>query len=658
MAHPYQEWSPLPVKSVREQLDRILQSEFFLRSQRMTRFLRFIVEETLAGNDESLSEYTIGLQVFDRGEDFDPRVDSLVRVDARRLRSKLQEYYQGMGSDDLLVIDVPKGTYVPRFRSPEMLSTAEDASEVAGQPTPSAYEGDPTPAHSLWQDRESDVSDTPRSKTAPVGRKRLLTLAATAGALLAGLASVAFLSNGHEETIESIAVLPLQNLSSAPDQDFFVDGMHEALIAELAQISALAVISRTSVNRYRNTDRSIPEIARELDVDAVVEGSVLRVGDNVRITAQLIAAEPERHLWARSYDGDMRDVLSLHSQVARDVAVEIHVAVTPEEEGRLATARQVDPEAYEHYLLGRQLCKSLSESELSQGIERFRQAIGRDPTFAPPHAGLARCYLALALLTQPREEAETRVKTAVLRALKLDDELAEAHAMNGYAKLFFDWDFSGEQDFKRALELDPNSVTTLIDYGWYLTVSARFDEALATYERAVELDPLGVTPLVYMGWGSLLARRYDKSILHFQEAIELDSDSTYGYLFLGMSYVKKGMIEEAARSAERVEALAPLSQDQNVLQVLGWVYASLGRRGDAERMLGRLMNLAEHRELHPGRLASVYGALGDIDTAFQHLQEAVEESALLHFLHVHPAWDPLRSDPRFDELLSRQALGE
>ena len=515
---------------------------------------------------------------------------------------------------------------------------------------------------SLRGNLESGEIKTPPPTAKPVERKRKLVLAAAVGIpiLLAFLllAGALFFSAGPDDAIDSIAVLPLDNFSNDPEQDYFVAGMHEALIAELAQIEALMVISRTSVNRYRDTEKSIPEIARELNVDVILEGSVLRAGDSVRITVQLIGTEPERHLWAQSYDGDLRDVLSLHSQVARAVAKEIQVAVTPEEEARLATTRQVDPEVYQHYLLGRQFCSTQSESELYRGIDQFRQAVDRDPSYAPPHAGLARCYSTLAMFFLPPEEAAPRVEAAVIEALRLDDELAEAQAMNGYMKLYFNGDFSGQKDFERALELDPNSVPALIDYGWYLTVSARFDEALAMYKRAADLDPLGPTTVANLGWGSFVARRYDESIIHFQEALELDSDLVYGHAFLAANYVKKGMAAEAAAAAEKAERLAPSSEDQNLLGVLGWVYASLGRRDDAERILDQLRGLSPRRRVNPGMLAGIYGALGDADSAFPLLNKADDEGASLVLLKAHPMSDPLRADPRFDELLNRLGLEE
>ncbi len=452
-------------------------------------------------------------------------------------------------------------------------------------------------------------------------------------------------------------MLPLDNFSNDPEQDYFVNGMHEALIAELAQIQALAVISRTSVNRYRNTEKSLPEIASELDVDVVLEGSVLRAGDSVRITVQLIGTRPERHLWAQTYDGDLQDVLRLHSEVAQAVAKEIKIAVTPEEEARLASTRKVDPAVYQHYLRGRQLCNSQSESELYRGIDQFRQAIALDPSYAPPHVGLASCYSALSWYFLPMQEVASRVEAAINEALKLDEELAEAHAMNGHVKLFFHRDFSGEEDYERALELDPNSVTALIKYGQFLTASARFDEAVVMYKRAVELDPLRSATVMDWGWASFMARRYDEAILHGRQALELDPDFVYAHAWLAASYVQKGMVTDAAAALARVEALDPSSEDQNLLGILGWVYASLGRRDDAHRIIDRLKGLALRRTVDPIAMGGIHGALGELDRAFEFLQEGAATSAIAPFLAAHPFTDPMRSDPRFDELLNNLARG-
>lgn len=481
-------------------------------------------------------------------------------------------------------------------------------------------------------------------------------LGASAALLAVVIGMVVSEPKSQGATFDSIAVLPLDNFSDDPEQDYFVAGMHEALIAELAQIRALGVISRTSMNRYRNTEKSVPEIAGELDVDVVLEGSVMRAGDRVRITVQLIGAKPERHLWAETYDGDLQDVLRLHSDVASAVAREIRVAVTPEEEARLASTREVDPVVYQHYLRGRQLCVSQEESELYRGVDQHRQAISLDPTYAPAYAGMAKCYSALAAFFVPPEEVATQVQTAVNEALRLDDELAEAHAMNGHMKLFFLGDSSGGKDFERAMELDPNSVRVLMDYGRFLTAGARFDEALPLFERAVELDPLGATTVEDLGWANFVARRYDESILHLQKSLELDPEFVYGYGWLAAAYTQKGMVDEAMAAATRAETLAGDSEDQNILGVLGWVYATLGRRSEAQKILDQIGRLALRRRVDPVQLGAIYGALGELDLAMELIGESASKSSVAPFLAAHPFTDSMRSDPRFQEILRNAGL--
>ena len=323
----------------------------------------------------------------------------------------------------------------------------------------------------------------------------------------------------------------------------------------------------------------------------------------------------------------------------------------------MASTRKVDPAVYQHYLRGRQLCNSQSESELYRGIDQFRQAIALDPSYAPPHVGLASCYSALSWYFLPMQEVASRVEAAINEALKLDEELAEAHAMNGHVKLFFHRDFSGEEDYERALELDPNSVTALIKYGQFLTASARFDEAVVMYKRAVELDPLRSATVMDWGWASFMARRYDEAILHGRQALELDPDFVYAHAWLAASYVQKGMVTDAAAALARVEALDPSSEDQNLLGILGWVYASLGRRDDAHRIIDRLKGLALRRTVDPIAMGGIHGALGELDRAFEFLQEGAATSAIAPFLAAHPFTDPMRSDPRFDELLNNLARG-
>ncbi|HWT84062.1 MAG TPA: hypothetical protein VN648_35365, partial [Candidatus Methylomirabilis sp.] len=299
--------------------------------------------------------------------------------------------------------------------------------------------------------------------------------------------------------IRSIAVLPLQNLSGITDEDYFAAGMTEQLITELAQIRELRVISRQSVMQYKGSNKPAPEIARELQVDALVEGSTLREGDRVRITAQLIRAHPERHLWSHAYDGDLRNVLALQSEVAQAIVREIRVKTTPQDKIRLAASRPINPEAYEAYLKARYFWSRWG-SDTGKAVDYFEKAIEKDPTYAPAYSGLAMCFSSQLFWRRP-QEVYPKARTAVSKALELDDSLAEAHAALAYTKLLYDWDWPGaEREFRRALELDPNSPDTDFAYSNFLTMMGRFDEAIAVARHGLSVDPLSLTMNAQLGW--------------------------------------------------------------------------------------------------------------------------------------------------------------
>jgi TolB-like protein/Tfp pilus assembly protein PilF len=311
----------------------------------------------------------------------------------------------------------------------------------------------------------------------------------------------------------SIAVLPLDNFSGDPEQEYFVDGMTEALIADLAKIGALKVISRTSVMRYKGTDKPLREIAAELGVEAVIEGSAQRVGDTVRITAQLIDAATDQHLWAESYDRAFTDVLRLQREVARAIAGEIRVTLAPREQAQLAVERRVDPGVYELVLRGQYYANRGAEEDLTKAIEYFEQAIARDPNDASAHAGLAFSYANLANVYRPPRETMPKAKAAALRALELNETLADAHVTLAFVLLFYDWDWpAAERHVKRATELSPNSAAAHVLYGSYYTALGRPQEALAEIRFAQALDPLSLAVQTQLMFGLVTARQFDEAI--------------------------------------------------------------------------------------------------------------------------------------------------
>jgi len=449
--------------------------------------------------------------------------------------------------------------------------------------------------------------------------------------------------------IKSLAVLPLENLTGDPEQEYFADGMTEALIANLGKIGALQVRSRTSIMQYKDVKKPLPEIARELNVDAVVEGSVLRVAEQVRITAQLIHAPTDTHLWVDSYERDLRDVLTLLSDVARTIARQIEITVTPDQEARLAARRPVNPETYEAYLKGMFHLNKFTPEGTEKGLAYLHQAIEKDPADPLAYGGLALGYAASAHGPGASPDALPRAKAAALKALELDDTLTEAHAALAQIKLYGDWDWeAAEQAFQRALKLNPNLAQTRAHYSFYLLLFGRTDEASAEMRRVQEVDPL--TPLwpAWQGWQYWWTGQYDEAIDEARKSLELYPDFPVGLYVLGSVYAEKGMYEEAIKAHQRAGVL---SRDWK--SGLGRTYAMAGRQDEARLVLAELE--ADPTTWDTWFIAQIYAVLGEKDEAFRWLKAAFEppHHPYLPWFRHSPAFKPLHDDPRFGELLRR-----
>jgi serine/threonine protein kinase/Flp pilus assembly protein TadD len=459
--------------------------------------------------------------------------------------------------------------------------------------------------------------------------------------------------------VKALAVLPLEDLSGGPGRDYFAEGMTEALITDLAKIKALRVISRTSVMQYRGVRKPLPQIARELNVDAVVEGSVVRSGNRVRITAQLIHAATDQHLWAESYERDLRDVLSLQSEVARAIANGIQITLTPQDQARLASVRTVDPEAYQLYLKGRFYWNKRTETNLKKGIEYLHQAIDLDPTYALAYAGIADCYSLLGwdlFGVMPPREALPIAKAAARKALEIDDSLAEAHSSLAWTKLAFDWDWCGAvSEFKRAIELNPGYAVTHHWYAECLAGMGHYAEALAEIRQAQELDPLSLIISSVAGWILYFDRQDDQAIAQFRRTLELDPNFWVAHWTLGRAYEQKAMFAEAIAEIQKAIDLSegsPLS-----LAALGHAHAVSGGLAEAQRVLNELKESSKRRYISPYGIAAIHAGLGEKDEAFMWLEKAYEErSGWLIWLRAEPISDPLRTDPRFQDLLRRIGL--
>lgn len=455
--------------------------------------------------------------------------------------------------------------------------------------------------------------------------------------------------------ITSLAVLPLDNLSGDPEQEYFVDGMTEALITELGKISALRVISRQSAMQFKGTDKSLPEIARKLNVDAIVEGAVVREGNRVRVTAQLVQASPERHLWSETYERDLHSILAVQSEVARKIAREIKIGVTPEEEARLAGARPVNPKAHEAYLRGRYYLSNKFDTRegRKKAADYFQQAIDTDPTYAPAYAGLAEAYIGFERLGNlVGKQVYPKARAAALKALELDKALAEAHTALAHVRLTYDWDWEdGEKEYKRAIELNASSEVAHSGYSFYLSIIGRNEEAIAEAKRALQLDPFSFVLRYRLGRALGWAGQYEQRLEHARKMVELEPDSYLTHHELATAYGQKGMYDEAIAEFKRVEALT--GKKLELRAHLPLIYARMGKREEALKMLDEVKK--EWAERAPSQIAGVYAALGEKDQAFAWLEKAYDarETYVIQLKMRLPIWDNLRSDPRFQELLRR-----
>lgn len=520
------------------------------------------------------------------------------------------------------------------------------------------------------------------SGASPQDRKRFVWIFA-AGVLLFGLLIAANVGDFRHRLfgkqprtpIQSIAVLPLVNLSNDANQDYFADGMTEALTTDLGKISALRVISRTSVMQYKGTKKSLPEIAHELQVDALIEGTVARSGNHMRITANLVQASPEKHLWGETYENEVEDILTAQTQVAQAVAKEIQVKLTPAEQKLLSNARPVNPEAHDDYLRGRYLCDQDTREGLDKGIPYFQRAIREAPDDPLGYAGLADCYSLLAfggdLFTNDLTGNSFLLKArdAALKALQLDPNVAEAYTSLGKVRMALEWDWAGaEAEFKRAIELNPSYAAAHMWYAHYLVAVGRSDEAVLEAKRSLELDPFSQFTRDYAEWACYLARHYDLAIQLSRKSVELTPESPWAHFDLAQAYEGKGQSDEAIQEYLMAEASFGISPER--LAELRKAYQKSGAKGFWRKFL----ELCEQAIRQPRKAANPSGfgycdymqhvdaaiiqvRLGNYDAAFTYLEQAfADRSAYILYLNADQHWDPIRSDPRFRDLTRRMGL--
>jgi TolB-like protein/DNA-binding winged helix-turn-helix (wHTH) protein/Flp pilus assembly protein TadD len=496
----------------------------------------------------------------------------------------------------------------------------------------------------------------------PPSHRWLIALAAVAGVLLLGIA----LNMGNLRQrmfhpapvpIHSLAVLPLANLSGDPDQDYFADGMTEELITNLAKVGALRVISRTSVMGYKGAHKPLPEIARELNVDAIIEGTVQRSGGRVRIAAQLIEARTDQHLWAESYERDLREVLALQGEVASAIAGEIRVKLTPQEQASMAGARPLDPEAHEAYLQGLYFWNKLTEEGIKKSMERYQRAIQMAPDYAPAYSALAFSYTLLASLEfSPSRENYPQAKKLAQKAIELDENLADAHAALGFVLCYGDWDWpAAEAQFKRANALEPNGKWGHSVYAVYLGDMGRSEEAISEMKKGLETDPLSIILLMNLGYLYGKAGQPEKANEQYRKILEIDPQSDVAHAGLGWVYDLQGNHTQAI--AEWREARRLSENDPGAIAGLGYAYAAAGKSREAHEMLNELIQLSKRRYVAPYVVASMYAGLGEREQTFFWLEKALDEhNDSLVSLKVDTEFAGLRAEPRFQKLLRRIGL--
>jgi TolB-like protein/tetratricopeptide (TPR) repeat protein len=645
--------SPQRIGLVRDHLEEVMASHAFAASKRAQNFLQLIVGHALAGQFDCLRERMIGAEMFGRSIDYDTANDSVVRVKATEVRKKLAQYYLETEKKPAIRIELPSGSYVPRFHFAPLTATSLPAPEVvpfmSGERSTAQGHGTSDPS------LRAEVTEAPRPPDQNLWRAARIPAIVMLGLALIAVIGYAgfkrwFAGSNAQPEIRSIAILPLENLSGDPGQNYFADGMTDELIADLGQVSALRVISRTSAMSYKGTKKRLPEIARELAVEGVVEGSVLREGNQVRITAQLIDARTDRHLWAHTYVRDLTSVLALQGEVAQAIADEVSINVTPQEQARLARARPVNTEGQDLYLQG---MLSLNAGDFKNALGYFQKAIDKDPNSAQAHAALADSYGWMGEAGWlAYTEAFFEQKTEAARAIELDDSLPEGHVELANAAMNLNWDWAtAAKEFHRAQELNPNSASIHERYAVYLERTGKLQEAIAEVKRGVELDPVSGRSFRNAGFTYYFSRQYDEALPLIRRAQALNVSFSEYVFPLGDIYAEKG------RYAESVSEFLKLGDKPHALGHLGNAYARAGKVDAARKTIAQLEEHVRKDGLGRYEIALVYAGLGERSEAFKWLEESYKaHDEGLTNLKIDPCLDPLRSDPRFDGLLRQVGL--
>ncbi len=662
--------------SIREELERVLASRTFHGAEAQKRFLRYAVEHTVVGSSHEVKEYTVGVQVFRRGPAFDPRLDPIVRVEARKLRSRLAKYYETEGEQDRLRIELPARGYVPAFREKDAaaisLPTEATASISDAAVEASELNGslNVAPANAASAPPSEPSGELSGSAIRAAGRPSVTGNWRRAGLIggLLVLASAAIYAGRviledrrPSDLSPSIAVLPFQNLGDVKDESFS-DGLTDELIDSLGRVRGLQVVARTSAFQFRSKTLDIREIGKRLNVRTVLEGSVRIYGNRLRITAELDDTTNGYRVWSNSYNRNFEDALFIQRDISQAIVEALQeqvakVGAPRELKFSPAKAAPVNVEAYQDYLRGLYFWNKQTTESIEMAKGYFEHAIALDPSHAPSYTGLARCYVNLPAFSKTRaRDVAPKIRELAQTALRLDDGLPEAHIDLAFAS-FLEYDWAGaEAEFKKGLELSPGDAIAHRWYSTYLASVGRLDEGLAENETAQQLDP--VSPYMLEGRGRSLyrMRRYDDAIQQDKKALALDAAFGYAHLGLGSTYIQKKMYPEAI--AELQLARQQMGNNPSPLAELARVYAVSGREMEARKILRGFLDQAATSSFPSKPIADVYLALGDKDQALEWLEKGVQARDVYLYLNSDPIYDVLRSDPRFVLLLQKARLSK
>jgi serine/threonine-protein kinase len=614
--------------TVRATLDKILSSPGFANAERLTRFLRYTVEETLNGQTDKLKESLLGIDVFGRKPTYDPRVDAVVRTEAVKLRARLRDYYESEGRDDEIIIDLPKGGYVPVFRFREKEPPESSA---------------PSPV---------EVQKTHRWGPAVA---TILVLAVLVISIYLLMREKTHIPDARTTELSSIAVLPFEDLSPEKDQEYFCDGMTEEIIDALSKIGGMRVVARTSSFAFKGKQQDIREIGKKLNVAAVLEGSVRKDGDRLRVTAQLNSVADGYHLWSETYERELKDVFTVQDEISRAIVNTLQLKLSSR--GIQPNTSPENVETYDLYLQGRYHWSRWRSEGAQQAIHYFEAAIQKDPRYAPAYAGVAYSYCWLGFFgALPPNEAMPKAREAAEKALSLDDSLAAAHTALGYVKALYEFDWpAAEREFKRAIELNAGDADAHFAYGiTYLSPQGRPEDALREMQIARDLDPLSPVEANYLGLAYQLVGRRADAIAQYKRALDLDPNFVEARLHLANAYLDPGKFKDFYAELDRAEAIWG---DSRIEPTRAFGLAIEGKKAEALELLHKCEHPVTGASVQSTYIANVYAVLGDKEQMYAWLDKAyASRDGMLVYATKQGCYRRYRSEPRFVALEKKVGL--